>query len=132
MRKITISLLTISAVAFVLFTAATVWAASWCGSATFQEGNPLPFIRAMQQMEAQNTDIVVVQRTPTTWLMRAPHTLPQQDALTHILERKGWRFADQMGGDHIYRRGDVYLHVHCRMFTSRYQSCMLDPQSPAP
>jgi hypothetical protein len=99
-----------------------IWAVSWCGTATFQEGNPLPFIRAMQQMNRTDKEIAVVEYEQPAWLMK--NQLAEQDALTQFLRQQGWHAVDRMGTARTYQRGEESLRITCRMFTRHYQFCI--------
>ena len=93
------------------------WVLATCGTATFQEGNPLPYAVAIRRLE--RGVITPVGSDGRTWLARSGPA--GGSALEAVLAQRGWVHEDQMGAIHSFRRGDERLQVLERVYTSRYE-----------
>src|SRR5262249_17887910 len=92
-----------------LTTPAALSLLSTCGTATFQEGNPIPFALAIRRLERTGAQITRVCGSGRLRMSRA--TLEGRRAFDRALAEQGWRFEDQMESVILYRKGDRRLRV---------------------
>ena len=80
----------------------------------FQEGNPLPVLWAIINLEFTDSDLVPF----------ADNKFIQKDgpetSLTDFLAEHAWEFKDRLGSAIFYTRGDHELFVKTRSFTGFY------------
>lgn len=97
-----------------------VWAVSLCGSAVFQEGNPVPYALAITHLKRLNEEITPVKIREGIWLQANKQEPAERDAMTRMVARQGWRLDDQMGAARYYKRGTGTLKVIGRMYSGKY------------
>ncbi len=89
-------------------------------SAAFQEGNPFPFIAAIDRLNASNLEVVPVGTSGKIWLQLNRHEAESKDAMSRLLATRGWELTDQMGAGRRYSHNQSRLSVVQRMYTTRY------------
>ena len=91
----------------------------------FQEGNPLPLLRSIGQLEISGVGAVPLDAQQRHWLKR-PDARADQDGLTRVLGEQGWELAYREGMGRGYTKGGRTLRMTCRMYTSSYEICESD------
>ena len=89
-------------------------------SAAFQEGNPFPFITAIDRLNASNLEVVPVGTSGKVWLEKNRLEELSTDAMTRLLATRGWVLKDVMGSGRTYTRNSINLKVFQRMYTKNY------------
>ena len=89
-------------------------------SAAFQEGNPVPFIVAIDTLNSTGSEIVAVGATGRVWLQRNQLEPAPKDAMTRLLATRGWELTDVMGAGRTYSCNSARLKVVQRMYTTKY------------
>ncbi len=88
-----------------------------------QEGNPLPLLAGVLQLEMSGQRIVLIHHERLLLMQKA-----SEDAspLTDYLAAVGWQFSERLGSALFYTRDETVLSVHARQFTRRYVIYELD------
>jgi hypothetical protein len=88
----------------------------------FQEGNPLPVLRALIAVEFLNRDLARIDGSAIKYLQKDGSVAP----LTDYLAGDGWVFKDQLGSAIFYERNGHTLSVKARKLTRFYTAYELD------
>ncbi len=82
----------------------------------FQEGSPLPVLRAVINLEISQVEIVPV--TPDQKLLQKAGP---EEPLHEYMQERGWNFKERMGSAIFYENDEgTTFFVEARMFTRRY------------
>ena len=89
----------------------------------FQEGNPLPLLRAAINLETSQAKIVQVTPKQKLLLQKAG----PEEPLHEYMRERGWKFKERLGSGILYEneQGSTFF-VQSRMFTRRYVIYELD------
>jgi len=88
----------------------------------YQEGNPLPVLRALVAVEFLNRDLARIDGPVIKYLQKDGPVAP----LTDYLAKDGWLFKDQLGSAIFYERNGQALAVKIRKLTRFYTVYELD------
>ncbi len=89
----------------------------------FQEGSPLPLLRAALNLETSQVEIVPLTPDQKLLLQKAGPAEP----LHEYMKERGWKFQERFGSAIIYGDdGGATFYVEARMFTRRYIIYELD------
>src|SRR5579871_1741037 len=95
--------------------AGIAWLFYRCGSATLQEPNPIPFAFATQRVDTTGVEITPVGSSGKVWLQANRQQHPDQDAMTQLLRKQGWKLQDVAGAERFYIKAGRTLRVYERM-----------------
>ena len=98
------------------------WVLYWCGSATWQEPDVIPYALALQRLSRTGEEIVPVATSGRVWMQANRREFAESDAMTRLLARQGWRLADVEGAGRYYKKDGKTLLLSERMFTGRYMT----------
>lgn len=92
------------------------------GGILFQEGNPIPVLRAVYNLEWSEYRIVPLAGSEIKLLQKSG----SEEPLTEYLADYGWLFRERLGAALFYDQNEETLFAEARMLTRRYVIYELD------
>lgn len=83
----------------------------------FQEGNPLPIIKGIIELNSSNSDIIKISDEPQRYITK---TDKDNTPVIKLMDKEGWRFDDQAGSGYIFSKDDNILIVSRVQYTRKY------------
>ncbi|RSK25634.1 hypothetical protein EJF36_01185 [Bacillus sp. HMF5848] len=86
------------------------------GSALYQEGNPIPVLVAIWELETSNEEYVQYAETTSTH----SYVSFTYMHLKKFMKDQGWEYAEQIGSGFVFKKGDVQITVSTRQYSKYY------------
>lgn len=91
------------------------------GSALGQEGNPMPYLKAIAKYEFSDNGYEEVLETPTgTRYISAAGQDDRYGVVTDFMAAEGWKFTEQLGSGLIFDKGEDTIIIETRQYSSHY------------
>ncbi|TKC18480.1 hypothetical protein [Robertmurraya kyonggiensis] len=88
------------------------------GRAIFQEGNPLPIVKAIIQLETSDSDYIQFSKTPPKYISKS--NIDRETMLKKYMEKDNWTYIEQLGGGYIFTKDNEQAIVVTKQFSSKY------------
>lgn len=114
MKRIFVSLL-------VLFILISGLLALRFGGALSQEGNPLPILSSILNLEVSDSDYEQFAESETQHrYVSANSGEVRYDVITEFMNDHGWDFDEQLGSGFIFKKGDESLVTETKQYSTHY------------
>ncbi|WP_183600376.1 hypothetical protein [Paenibacillus phyllosphaerae] len=91
------------------------------GSALFQEGNPLPILSSIAELEWTNSSYESYSRTDKTTKYISRNTGESRyDVIKAMMKNEGWDFIEQMGAGLVFENNGQTKVVETRQYSRHY------------
>jgi hypothetical protein len=91
------------------------------GSALLQEGNPVPILMSISQLEFNNSDYEQFSESDQEIRFVSENSGEYRyDVVKDLMGAKGWNYKEQMGSGLIFEKDDQLLVVESRQFSRHY------------
>ena len=91
------------------------------GSALSQEGNPLPILSSILDLELSDSEYERFAESETqNWYVSANSGEFRYDVITEFMNDKGWDFEEQLGSGFVFRKDDESLVIESKLYSEHY------------
>lgn len=88
------------------------------GRAIFQEGNPLPIVKAIIQLETSDSDYIQYSKKPLKYISKS--RIDRELMIKKYMEKNKWSYIEQLGGGYIFTKENEQAIVVTKQFSSKY------------
>lgn len=82
-----------------------------------QEGNPLPILKGIIELNFSSSDMVKISDEPQRYITK---TDKGNSPTIELMEKKGWKFDDQAGSGYIFSKDDNRKTISSGQYTRKY------------
>ena len=91
------------------------------GSALSQEGNPLPILSSILDLELSDSEYEQFAESETqNRYVSANSGENRYQVITEFLNDKGWDFDEQLGSGFVFKKGDESLVIESKLYSKHY------------
>ena len=88
------------------------------GNVLFQEGNPIPLIKSIVELELNEDKFVRFSDDPISYISKSK--IDRENTIIEYMNEKDWTYKEQMGSSYFFTRGEEEISVPTRQFTRYY------------
>lgn len=88
------------------------------GRAIFQEGHPLPIVKAIIQLETSDSDYILFSKTPRKYISKSK--IDRETMIKKYMEKDNWTYIEQLGSGYIFTKEHEQAIVVTKQFSSKY------------
>lgn len=91
------------------------------GSALFQEGNPLPILTSIMDLELSNSEYEKFSESKIRNRYVSANTGKfRTNVIKEFMKEKGWDFKEQMGSSLVFENDEETLVIETRQYSNHY------------
>lgn len=88
------------------------------GDALFQEGNPVPIMTSIIELESTDVDYIQFSEMPVKYISKS--NINREDMIKKFMKKKNWIYKEQLGNSYFFIKDDEEISVNTRQFTKKY------------